>query len=994
MSGKKNQTSWDSLWPEVHHIEKISIDNGLSSNIIREVYQGQRGFLWIATDFGLNRYDGQEITVFQSDTSPQSLKNNATYCLLQQDRNHILVGTKAGIAILNLNTFTFKNLQLASPGSKSGIDNQVQLLVQDKQRNIWACTPTSIFILDSTLRIKKKNHTQKNLVANRKTNVFKIIPLPNTDVLFWLSNGIYLWNSKSRAIEEIKANNSPYSFLFGCSFNYAGLVNDQYLVRLNEDQMHLFNFKDRKLHHLGYPERIQNGYHQFRKLWKNVFALKTEDNQTFLIRIKDNGHSIQLDDEAKQILPKYNISSIYLGKDGCRWVITQNKGLLKIAPAKQPFHLIQLTNSVTGRPISTEVTNIYPIDKSLLIGTYGDGYYQMDIPSGMMKHFSVKYDPYSENQVWKFWRADRNTVWIATQQGLLYTDLKNHSLHRLSINHPGVIDSVAITTLFEDSRGYVWMGLGRGNGVAMYDSKKKSFQLFPNKPGGYPFRYPLGAAEDGDGNVWFISDVTGLLTKWDRRTSTFMKVSVPGVNGDANFESGGLYIDKRTNTLWFGVQSIGLVRYEINTNKSVIYSKKEGLTASLILNIEPDKAGNLWLNTSGGIYCFDPDRAIAVNFKESDGLPGNYYSSNIYYDKADQIMYSGTTGLVTWFSTALLKKIKNDIPIYLTGVRINNKSIIASTSKKLTLYPDQNNLFIDFSGVNLNNGDENKYQYRIGEGSWVDLESRSEIRFANLNSGNYLIYARVAGKDKEYGKPHLLLSFYIRPYFTRTLWFYLLLLAAIIGLIYIWYRYRLNQLKQMGMMRSRISRDLHDEIGSKLTNINMMSQILKQKTLQPTESAILEKIQQESEEITQSMREIIWNIDPDNDTLEYAMPRLLSFASRLLESKNIEVEAQIGDIKGVQLDMEQRRDLFMIFKESIHNILKHSKADKVIIAAAQKGNEFSLTITDNGKGIIEKEFFNKSGLKYMYQRAANHHWDIRVSGSPDQGTKVILKMKI
>jgi signal transduction histidine kinase len=197
-------------------------------------------------------------------------------------------------------------------------------------------------------------------------------------------------------------------------------------------------------------------------------------------------------------------------------------------------------------------------------------------------------------------------------------------------------------------------------------------------------------------------------------------------------------------------------------------------------------------------------------------------------------------------------------------------------------------------------------------------------------------------------------------------------------------------------IRSEISRNLHDEVGSMLTNISLGSLLAqKQLTGDSPVNRILDRIYLDSQNVSQTMREIVWSIDPRIDTLGEALPRMLHYASELLEAKNIELEAEIvSGIEHVKLSMEERRDLYLIFKEAVNNLAKHSKATHVKVNFQLPGHALVMTISDNGIGFDRSLSPHGTGLKNMKERAEKHHWQLTMQCGSGKGTTIVLKAQI
>jgi signal transduction histidine kinase len=218
----------------------------------------------------------------------------------------------------------------------------------------------------------------------------------------------------------------------------------------------------------------------------------------------------------------------------------------------------------------------------------------------------------------------------------------------------------------------------------------------------------------------------------------------------------------------------------------------------------------------------------------------------------------------------------------------------------------------------------------------------------------------------------------------------------IAGIFFGMYRFRLRQLLRTEQIRNEISKNLHDEVGSTLTNISLGS-LLIQKQIHPDAAVkrLLDRIYQDSQAVSQTMREIVWSINPKIDTMGEALPRMLQYASEMLEAKNIELEAEITpEIEQVKLNMEQRRDLYLIFKEAVNNLARHSGASRARISFIREDTSLVMTIADNGRGMAKTGSRAGNGLKNMRERALSHRWSLVLDSNVGAGTTLTVKAKI
>lgn len=988
--------------PSFHYLEKLTVENGLSSNAVSDIVQDGDGYLWIGTSYGLDRYDGTEVNKFYAGNNGHSLPNNKINDLELLDSFHIAVATNFGLSIFDTRNKIFRNIFFKSDSAFQSYDNHILSLTKDKQGNLWVTSLTSLYRFDSLLHLQKTFHskyTASDLEKVRIGYLEKITLLKSGDLLLWSNSRCWKWNHKIDKIEEIDFSPlSKWYFLKNVLFSECFKIYGHYLITIHQGHLSVYDeasgqivsvkFSYKPLQPVEWKQTassLQNGY----------VAFSLENKGFIMIRINNTENSLSVSYDSTIYFKDHTFRKWGKDNEGNWWVTTVADGLIKFSSRKQLFKEKVIINLSTGKPSNYEITGFYSPSQRFFIATYGDGIYELDSSSGKLVNHKARLGKQFQNIIWNIHGYKKDTLWVGTGAGLFSFNLKKNKFSLLKIPHPGVLDSFAITTDFTDSKGLQWMGVGRGNGVCVYNSATDKFILYPNKKGAYPFRYPLSIAEDSSSNLWFLSDNTHDLVKWNRSTKQFTTVPVFLENGKRNFPTGKFYLDKK-GIIWYGLETFGLLGYNTHTGKFETYGLDKGLNTDVINSITEDKLHQLWLATNQGLSVFNPVTKQFVNFTAADGLPEGNYTSRFYYDSSSQSIYTGVPGKVISFSPEDFVNRSLPMKVVITGIVINNNPTELPGNKVLKLSYNQNDITIYFTGINLSNGAQNNYAYKLGgkEAKWVNIGGQRQISFASLKPGTYDFAIRAARKDGTLSPLTDHFSFIIKPAFTSTAWFYLILLAIISGGIYTWYRYRLQEVRKLEKIRAGISHDLHDEIGSRLTNISMMSLVAKQHEPEnSTTGEWLDRIKEESQAVSQSMREIVWNINPDNDLLEEAFPRMLRYTTEMLEAKGIEVKASITNLQSIKMDMEKRRDLFLIFKETIQNVLKHSNARSIAINLDLKDGYLFLNIRDDGKGFDPATLPFLNGLEYMKQRALQHHWNFEINSNEKSGTEIRVKIK-
>ena len=388
------------------------------------------------------------------------------------------------------------------------------------------------------------------------------------------------------------------------------------------------------------------------------------------------------------------------------------------------------------------------------------------------------------------------------------------------------------------------------------------------------------------------------------------------------------------------------------------------------------------------------------NFSEKDGATSSEYDWYGNFRLPDgKMMFSGTDG-ITIIDPKQVNASTNT-HLYFTDVKVNEKSLLTDTfigeASDIHLKPNQNSFSIDFVGIDYVNPENIKLQHQLQnfDNQWITSKNPATVHFSNIPEGDYLLRVRTLSDNGEISTEKTLKIVVDAP-FWRTTWFRIILLLLLLGLIYAFYRYRINQLLRLQEVRNRISTDLHDEIGATLSGIGILSTIAKQQIAENHPSHhLLERISDDTLTVGNSIDDIVWSINPKNDEMSNIVARMRRYAADLFDAKNIDYQINTpSDIEHIKLSMEQRRDVYLIFKEAINNLLKYSTCTKAVIEIDIKNRQFSLFISDNGVGFDPQQSTFRNGLKNMTSRAAKLKGKLKIDSAAGQGTRILLTFMV
>ena len=281
--------------------------------------------------------------------------------------------------------------------------------------------------------------------------------------------------------------------------------------------------------------------------------------------------------------------------------------------------------------------------------------------------------------------------------------------------------------------------------------------------------------------------------------------------------------------------------------------------------------------------------------------------------------------------------------------------------------------------------------------TWIDAGNRQYASYTNVPAGNYFFKIKTTNSYGEWSDVLINIPIRINPPFWNTWWFISLCVITIAACIFAVYRYRINQLKKLFSIRTKISRDLHDEVGSTLSGVALFSEIVKQK-MPPGSDAdagnYLDRIALNSKEMVEKMNDIVWAINPQNDSFERIIQKLHGYAANICTTKDIRLYFE-SDASGKKhnLDMQSRKNLYLITKEAINNAVKYSECKNLFVWLHSDRHRVKVQVKDDGKGFVVDSGYEGNGLKNMKARAGEIKALFTIESIPEQGTKVQVEIR-
>ncbi|MDQ3799608.1 MAG: ATP-binding protein, partial [Acidobacteriota bacterium] len=567
--------------------------------------------------------------------------------------------------------------------------------------------------------------------------------------------------------------------------------------------------------------------------------------------------------------------------------------------------------------------------------------------------------------------------------------------------------------VFEDSKGDMWFSTwvtSNPQGLTRWRRETGEFERFTRENGLPEPSSASGFAEDGAGNLWFgFTDGGGIARFRDGRFTVLNEPNAPKAGVTNIFRD-------RAGRIWIATSREGLIRVDAPESEHPVfrrYTINDGLTSNNARCITEDLYGNIYVGTVRGVNRLSPETGRIKYYGTSDGLASDFINT-AYRDRHGAIWFGTFNGLSKLVPEPDAAAAAPPPPVLISGLRIAGEDYSVSPLGQREVFvpeqsADRNNLQIEFLSITTGGAASTRYQYKLEgvDADWSEPTAERSLTFANLSPGAYRFLARAVNADNAVSEPARVSFTILRPVWQRW-WFLLGAALAVSFLVYALYRYRIAHVIKLERVRTRIATDLHDDIGSSLSKIAILSEVARQRNGfgaggKDDKNEPLEIIANTSREMVDSMSDIVWAINPERDRLSDLIQRMRHFAEELLDAQDIGYQFRVPEnLKDIALGADQRREIYLIFKESVNNLAKHSGASEAEISVRLENENLVIEVRDDGRGfdVLEKSNgsngngFGGNGLRNMKRRAEKCGGEFGVNSQIGGGTSVILKIPV
>ncbi len=1009
-----------------------SDSNSIMSSWVGGFLEDKHGNLWMMPfSNGLVMYDRKSDS-FKNFYYPK--KSDNISMLYDQERDLIWLSVRNQVYYFHTETRDYKEVL-----SDTGI-TYTRMTIHDN--NAWVNTSTKLYKID----LETKNLEQIRVDSDSKvfTDFNSIISTHNGSVFIGSRLGLFKYSPKNNKIDQItklstlnagivSLSAEAYIFDQENKFLWVSTLNNG-LIRINLiDENDVIYYGDSPETPLKYSISANRVHYltldQYGKLW-----LATDFGMSYYDTSLDRFVAFFSNPFGHQTRKIDSYNYAFTDRAGNTWlstrlegvsVISKNKGFndiywfydqfikdIKMTKGEYQNNLKLINEYLANLPIRDLLEDIegniwFASDNKLVKLVKKTG--AIEFLNPMVSNMG-----FPANNVGDIIQDKSGKIWLLPYDGQLgYLNDDHKTSITIENNLYGKGHSSFVYAGYIDCNDILWYG--DGGFIEKYDINSGTFsgfrenRMFKNQSARFWF-------EESDTVIWI--GATEKLIKHNRNTGTFTEVFLRYKNTKPGtiYPTMCLAMDSESN-FWIGTYGGGLVYYNRKTGEMKNYRVDEGLSNDYILELQFDRKGHLWISTNDGLSQFDVQKEEFQRHNYGDGTVSREFNSGSSLLTRDGIMlFGGTEGLTAFYPDSISK---NTTPpnVVLTSFKKFNKEVKLSpdiqVAEEIEIDYKDNLISFEFTALNFINPDSNKYAYMLEgfDDEWIYNGNRKEAFFTNLDPGEYIFRVKASNNDGVWNEKGASVRLIINPPFYLTWWFKLLVILAFGMLLYTFYLMRLNKIRavdavkiaeqenalvQEKKIKTEISRNLHDEVNTELTLIaNTCRELSKETTLPDSLRTDLSQLFTLSLNVRGLIDDVIWFIRPENDSDSRMVGKLVSTVSGMLKFIDFDsdIEEDIFDFPD-GAGIHFKKQIYLILKESLQNIIKHSGATAVKVAIKRSGNRLSMIVEDNGSGFDTTVETERSGLANMKKRAFDIGGELEVVSAPGEGTRVSLVIEI
>lgn len=968
--------------------ESYLFQGRIGEGLVFDIMQDQEGVMWFATEFGLGRYDGQNLHRFVStpgDTT--SLSGNVVYCLDEDKNGKLWVGTHhSGLHTFDPFTETFSSFQHSSENSASIANNNINTVWAKGTERIWAGTRAG----GLNLLEKGSRSFQRFQVANSRS------PSDNINSLF-IDQAGEIWMATDRGVFHGKADSTP------------NIPFHQLVLPSGPKTVATFCMVDRKGR--AWIGTKANGLFVSPRPYEKVIAVGIKDenhareNELYIWEVYQDHHEViwvasekglfyirptdtSYTAHAFDLVPMKRVLSLHESRDGVLWVGT-NDGVVTLSPRQKKFQFI--SGKLPGESVP-KGRGITIFEKSgthqIWVGSLR-GLLQFDTRKRRLHQDYLSQYPalahVREATIKSLFQDSRGKLWISTIIGfntrfeVLCLDIDSGILRDYSLEVPD-LQSHVTTHITEDQLGNILFSNDKG--LIVFDPNSGRFmdsQSELENSTRWVSNHVSKVMVSKDGTAWVGTDDAGLFS-WE--ASTGVKAHIRSISGDSLSLSSPRIRDiheSRNGHLWIGTDG-GLSRLIPGEEHIHQIHNQHGLPENSVRNVIEDQEGIIWMSMPHGIASFDPQTETLRAYEENDGLGlSEFWDQAAFLDESGTLYFGGDGGMICFNPQEVLLNPYQP-PVVLTDFRLFNQSVrpdpqsgvlrkAIHKTQEIILPYEKNVLSLHFSALGYINPQKNRYAYQLVgfDKDWQFIGNRTETTYTNLSPGTYLFKIKAANNDGVWGPENHRLSLVILPPWYQSWWANILFIILLGGVVVLGYRYQVKRrlalaenqrLIEIGKLKNQLYTDISHEFRTPLTVIlGMTDQIVEnpQKWLEKGASLINKNGQHMLGLINQILE--LSRLESGSLAIQWTHGNIIPFIGYVVESfRSYATTKSIGlhwvaEPKEVWMDYDAEK-IQSILTNLIGNAIKYTPTGgEIYIRVRLVQDSLQIRVQDTGIGI-------------------------------------------
>jgi ligand-binding sensor domain-containing protein len=798
--------------------QHLSVDNGLSQNTVNCIFQDSRGFMWLGTQNGLNKYDGTAFTVFKNVTEDStSISSSDIYSAFEDKNKNVWFGTNSGLSRYNRKRNTFSNFDLFLDGQYA-MRPVWCIESAGKNDNLWIGASGGLFSFNTVT--KQFNHYIINDSIQNANSVRALCEDHKGDL--WVGTyygGLYQFDKNKGTFKILdpglglsKGDNDGVMCIMEDSDGYIWIgKEDGSLIRYDKQHNTFVHFTD------------------FKEKYPINSLLETREGQLWIGT--DKGGTFLFDKSRQKFFPLSEktengtdvVLSLFNDAKGDIWLGTFHGGAFLFDKTDTTFNHILPYKEIKSDEENNSVLSIYQDDQDLWLGTDGGGLVRKNQQAVHYYKKTLGKNGIAGNTILCLAPGSNDLLYIGTYaDGMSVYDKRTGKFK--TYNQTNGLSDNSVWVIYPDG-DYLWIGTNKG-GLNLFNVKLGTFRHFTNtlKDNRTISSNTIRSiCKDSRGKLW-VGTVSG-LNVFNAEDSTFSNyLHTKSVMSDINIRC--IYEDSKKN-MWMGTHGGGINKYDYRTDSFTHYQEKDGLAGNIVYGILEDAQGNLWLSTNKGISKFDPEKQTFKNFDTRSGLTNAQFNVGAYYKNKSGKMYFGTIEGVCSFFPYSIRENNFIPPVVVTDFSLFNKPVaigedsplkqaITETSE-IVLDHKQSVFSFKFSALNYTHADKNAFAYKLEpfDKEWNYVDNARTATYTNLDPGTYIFKVKGSNNDNVWNENPTAVTLIITPPYWKTLWFKIFVSIFMITGIYVAYKIKVSTIKKQKEMLSLLVHERTIEIEEK-----------------------------------------------------------------------------------------------------------------------------------------------------------------------------------